>query len=165
MKRRLQLAMATMVRPVDLMVLDEPTNGLDIDGVAWLRDYVAEQVSAGTSVIVSTHALSELESLVSHVTILHRGKVAVNEPWSAGSGRSQRLRFTFEPQEFDKAVDLLRAEGRLTLDERQFVVLIETDAPAREVLARLQGADVYPISHDREQLGLEGVFRSVTAGE
>jgi ABC-2 type transport system ATP-binding protein len=163
MKRRLQLAMATMVRPVDLLVLDEPTNGLDLDGVTWLRDYVAEQAAAGTSVVISTHALSELEPLVTHVTILHNGTVALNEPWTQDSGRSQRLRLSFEPQEFAQAVSLLKAAGTVTLDAPQLLVFVETETPAREILGRLNDAGIVPTSHDREQLGLKGAFRAVTA--
>jgi ABC-2 type transport system ATP-binding protein len=87
MKRRLQLATATMVRPVDLLLLDEPTNGLDLDGVTWLRQFVAAAPARGTSVIVSSHDLATLQPLVTHVSILHEGSVVVNAPWRPESAQ------------------------------------------------------------------------------
>ena len=163
MKRRLQLAMATLVRPVDLILPDEPTNGLDIDGLAWLRDFVADQAAGGTSVVISTHALSELESLVSHVTILHGGRVALNEAWTQASGQSERMTLEFEARDFDEAVSVLRRCGTVTVEAESRVVLLQTSRTTREVLRRLHDSDLYPTRHQWERVGLEGVFRAVTA--
>ena len=76
MKQRLGLAMAILSRP-RLMVLDEPLNGLDIEGVIRIRELI-EQMSKqnGAACLISGHVAAELEKVCSHVAVLHEGKIA-----------------------------------------------------------------------------------------
>jgi ABC-2 type transport system ATP-binding protein len=74
MKQRLGLAAALLV-PRDLVILDEPTNGLDPAGTREIRRVIAELHAAGTTVLVSSHLLSEVEATCTHVAVLHRGNV------------------------------------------------------------------------------------------
>ena len=57
------------------MVLDEPANGLDPAGIAWLRGFIKSQAEKGTTVFVSSHQLAELETIVDDVIIINKGKV------------------------------------------------------------------------------------------
>ena len=69
MKQRLGLA-AALLQPRDLLVLDEPTNGLDPQGTREVRHLVRELASDGTTVLVSSHLLSEIEQIATHVGIM-----------------------------------------------------------------------------------------------
>jgi len=72
MKQRLGLA-AALLRPRDLLVLDEPTNGLDPQGTREVRTLVRELADHGTTVLVSSHLLAEIEQVCSHIGIMGRG--------------------------------------------------------------------------------------------
>jgi ABC-2 type transport system ATP-binding protein len=72
MKQRLGIAAALLGDP-DVLVLDEPTNGLDPEGIAEVRETVLEQVRKGKTLILASHILSEVEKICSHVAILKNG--------------------------------------------------------------------------------------------
>src|SRR5256885_5116673 len=74
MKQRLGLASALLI-PRRFVVLDEPTNGLDPAGTREVRAVIAQLHAAGTTVLVSSHLLSEVEATCTHVAVLHRGSV------------------------------------------------------------------------------------------
>lgn len=72
MKQRLSLAAAVLGDP-EVLILDEPANGLDPAGIAWLRAFIGEQAKAGKTVLVSSHQLAELQNVVDDVIIINRG--------------------------------------------------------------------------------------------
>jgi ABC-2 type transport system ATP-binding protein len=74
MKQRLALAQAMLGLP-DLLVLDEPTNGLDPPQIRQMRDVVRGYATAGRTVLLSSHLLAEVEQTCSHVVVMHRGRV------------------------------------------------------------------------------------------
>jgi RNA polymerase sigma factor (sigma-70 family) len=74
MTQRLKLAMALLQNP-DILILDEPMNGLDPDGIADLRELLLHLHGKGTTILVSSHILSELEQVATHLGILHDGKI------------------------------------------------------------------------------------------
>ena len=73
MRQRLALA-AALLRPRDLLILDEPTNGLDPQGTREVRALLQSLAAAGTTVVLSTHLLSEVEQICSHVGVMHLGR-------------------------------------------------------------------------------------------
>ena len=79
MSQRLAMAAALIGSPRTL-ILDEPANGLDAHGVAWLRDLLRAHADNGGSVLVSSHLLAEDELLADHVIVLSRGRVLADEP-------------------------------------------------------------------------------------
>jgi len=74
MRQRLGLASAMLGDP-GVLVLDEPTNGLDPPGVRWLRGYVRRLADEGRTVLLSSHALSEVELIADHVLVLAHGRL------------------------------------------------------------------------------------------
>ena len=76
MRQRLAIGSA-LLRPRDLLVLDEPTNGLDPQGTREVRSLVGSLADGGTSVLVSSHLLSEVEQMCSHVGVMHAGRLMV----------------------------------------------------------------------------------------
>ena len=74
MRQRLGLAAAMLGDPA-VLVLDEPTNGLDPQGVRWLRGYVRQLADEGRTVLISSHALSEVEQTADHVLLIAKGRL------------------------------------------------------------------------------------------
>jgi ABC-2 type transport system ATP-binding protein len=79
MRQRLSLAAALLGEP-ELLVLDEPANGLDPEGVRWLRDFMRSFARAGGTVFVSSHHLAEIEDTVDHVVVIDRGQLVADAP-------------------------------------------------------------------------------------
>jgi ABC-2 type transport system ATP-binding protein len=79
MRQRLALA-ASMLVPRELLILDEPTNGLDPQGTREVRAIIAALAADGTTVLLSTHLLSEVEQICTHVGVMHLGKLVAQAP-------------------------------------------------------------------------------------
>src|SRR6185437_4991458 len=79
MRQRLGLATALLTDP-ELLILDEPANGLDPEGVRWLRDLLRGLAEEGTTVLVSSHILAEVAQTVDSVVILDRGRLVTQAP-------------------------------------------------------------------------------------
>ena len=76
MRQRLSLAGALLGDP-RILVLDEPANGLDPQGIRWLREFLRSLAAEGRTIFISSHVLAELEQIVDEVVIIHRGKFVV----------------------------------------------------------------------------------------
>lgn len=75
MKQRLKLAMALLQKP-DILILDEPMNGLDPDGIVDLRELLLALNAGGMTILISSHMLSELEQVATCLGVLHGGRIA-----------------------------------------------------------------------------------------
>ncbi len=90
MSQRLGIAAALLGKPKYLL-LDEPANGLDPEGIAWLRDFLKSYADEGNAVFVSSHLLSEMSQMADNVVVIGRGKLIVDTSMKdliAGSGHS-----------------------------------------------------------------------------
>jgi ABC-2 type transport system ATP-binding protein len=74
MRQRLGLAAALLGDP-EVLILDEPANGLDPQGIRWLRDFLRSLASEGRAILISSHVLAEVAQTVDDVVIIHRGKL------------------------------------------------------------------------------------------
>ncbi len=79
MRQRLGLA-ASLLGDPEVLVLDEPANGLDPQGIRWLRDFLRGAASEGRTVLVSSHVLSEVEQTVDDVVVINRGRLVKSGP-------------------------------------------------------------------------------------
>jgi ABC-2 type transport system ATP-binding protein len=94
MRQRLGLAAALLGDP-ELLILDEPANGLDPEGVRWLRDFLRRLASEGRTVLVSSHVLAEVAQTVDQVLIISRGRLVIESPLAeltARAGGAVRVR-------------------------------------------------------------------------
>jgi len=78
MRQRLSVAAALLGEP-ELLVLDEPANGLDPEGIRWLRNFLRSFAGRGGTVFVSSHVLAEVSQLADEVVIIHRGKLVAHQ--------------------------------------------------------------------------------------
>ncbi|MEL0260541.1 MAG: AAA family ATPase, partial [Aquiluna sp.] len=74
MKQRLALAGAILGDP-EILILDEPANGLDPAGIAWLRNFLRSLATGGRTILVSSHQLAEMQNTVDDVLIINKGKL------------------------------------------------------------------------------------------
>jgi ABC-2 type transport system ATP-binding protein len=79
MRQRLSVAGALLGWP-RLLVLDEPANGLDPEGIRWLREFLRSFAAGGGTVLISSHVLAEVAQLADEVVIIHRGRLVTQEP-------------------------------------------------------------------------------------
>jgi ABC-2 type transport system ATP-binding protein len=94
MRQRLQLATALLGDP-EILILDEPANGLDPQGIQWLRSFIRNQAAVGHAVLVSSHLLAEVEETVDDVVIISEGKLVLQSTladMAATSGASTGMR-------------------------------------------------------------------------
>jgi ABC-2 type transport system ATP-binding protein len=117
MRQRLGLAAALLGEP-ELLVLDEPANGLDPEGVRWLRDFLRDFVRGGRTVFVSSHVLAEVAQTVDQVLIINRGRLVIESPLdelTARVGGAVRVR-TPKRADLEEALRAAQIEPTETVD-------------------------------------------------
>ena len=121
MRQRLGLAAAMLGDPA-VLVLDEPTNGLDPQGIRWLRGYVRQLADEGRTVLVSSHALSEVEQTADHVLLIAKGRLdpVLDARRPARRGRRRLPRPHPEPERLSTV--LAAAGHRVRLDDDELAV-------------------------------------------
>ncbi|MDQ4093163.1 MAG: ABC transporter ATP-binding protein [Actinomycetota bacterium] len=162
MKQRLGLAVVLLV-PRRLVMLDEPTNGLDPAGTREVRRIIAELHASGATVLVSSHLLAEVEATCTHVAVLDHGSLIAAGPLAALlDGQAPAL--DVRTPDSAVAMQALRAAGihAAAGPEGVRVELAETDPPA--VVALLVGAGVAVHEVRRWRTGLDELFAQLTEG-
>ena len=109
MKQRLGLANA-LLKPREILVLDEPTNGLDPQGTREVRNLIRSLADDGITIFVSSHLLSEIEMLCSHVAVMSAGKI-VAQGSIEDLRNEEPTRLVMRTSDTDKALELLAAKG------------------------------------------------------
>jgi ABC-2 type transport system ATP-binding protein len=109
MRQRLALASALLGDP-QVLLLDEPSNGLDPDGIRWLRDYLADFAARGGTVFVSSHLISELSMFAHDLVVLGGGRLLAAESVGSITGRNDVAVLVQTPQPTE-LLALLAAEG------------------------------------------------------
>ncbi|WP_231627061.1 ABC transporter ATP-binding protein [Streptomyces apocyni] len=94
MKQRLSLATALLGDP-ELLILDEPSNGLDPEGMLWLRRFLRSYAAGGGTVLLSSHLLGEMEQIVDDVLLMHHGRLLCAQPLSGLLETDERLESAF----------------------------------------------------------------------
>jgi ABC-2 type transport system ATP-binding protein len=162
MRQRLGLAAALLGDP-DVLVLDEPANGLDPEGVHWLRGLVRGLPDQGRTVLVSSHLLAEVAQTVDQVVIIDRGRLVAQSTLAAltaGADRTVRVR-TAQPEALR---DLLVARGAtVTLDATDQLLVGGATAEQVGQAAAAGGVVLHEMRFERSNL--EDVFLELTGGK
>jgi ABC-2 type transport system ATP-binding protein len=161
MKQRLAIA-AGLLQPRELMILDEPTNGLDPQGTREVRALIRQIAAEGTTVFVSSHLLAEVEQVCSHVGVMHRGKLLMQ-------GTLDDLRTSAAPKLRVEADDPVRAAevlGRMgmadvAVEGPQLVGTLDGLLP-EDCCRSLVEAGIGVRMLLREQVSLEDAFVALT---
>lgn len=108
MRQRLGVAQALLHEP-SLLILDEPTNGLDPQGIREFRDYLRLLANNGISVVVSSHLLSEMQLMCDRFAIIEKGELIHISTMNESVGTQETLReYVFEVSDIDKAIVILK---------------------------------------------------------
>ena len=160
MRQRLGLAAAMLGDP-SVLLLDEPFNGLDPEGIVWMRRHLRALAAQGRAVLVSSHLMSELEDTASHLVVVGRGKViadtSVAELIAAASGGRVLLR-TAAPDEAVAVLD--RAGGAATVTGPDTVTV--TGLPTEKVVAALAAVQVPFAEISAYRVSLEEAYLELT---
>jgi ABC-type multidrug transport system ATPase subunit len=161
MKQRLAIA-AGLLQPRELMILDEPTNGLDPQGTREVRALIREIAGDGTTVFVSSHLLAEVEQICSHVGVMRAGELVFQGTLDEmrGRGAARILVRTSEPA---LASEVLAGLGLtdITVAGREVTAQLGEQAP-ETVCARLVHAGVPVAGLDTPLASLEDLFVELT---
>ncbi len=133
MKQRLGLANA-LLKPRELLILDEPTNGLDPQGTREVRNLIRSLADEGITVFVSSHLLSEIEMLCSHVAVMNAGRIVAQG--SLEELRNEEpTRLVVGTDEIDLAVGLLKSRdlGKVRIKGNQVVTEVANDFDVAEL--------------------------------
>ncbi len=160
MRQRLGLAGALLGEP-EILVLDEPSNGLDPDGIRWLRHTLRDFAAAGGTVLLSSHVLAEVAQTVEQIVVIGEGRVLAQGPvgdFTSGlaGGQATRVR----TPSLDLLTGALAAAGHTY--ERLEHDLVRVQAAPEEIgrLAATAGAVVYELTP--EVVDLETAFFNLT---
>jgi len=164
MKQRLGIAAAMLGNP-RVLILDEPANGLDPEGIRWLRDLLKALAAEGRTILVSSHLLSEMQQLADDVVIIAAGRLIrqgpVGEVLGSMAGDSQVRVRTPQPGVLAAALAAERA-GVTTLPDEALLVT-GLDAAKVGHIAFTAGVELHELT--RERADLEQVFLQLTAGK
>ena len=159
MRQRLGLAAALLGDP-ELLILDEPANGLDPEGVRWLREFMRSFAAGGNTVLVSSHVLAEVAQTVDQIVIINKGSLVVFEPLAQLTARAQGAVRVRAPLAQRLQSVLERAGLRTTLLDGG-ELLVEGAPPERVgELAFDAGVPLHELV--RESSSLEDVFLELT---
>lgn len=156
MRQRLGLA-AALLRTPKLLILDEPTNGLDPQGSKEIRDLLLTMNRAGTTLFVSSHLLAEVESLCTRVGVLDQGRLVLQE--ELDQLRAPTGRTVLRTPDVDHAVALL--DGRITARDGDRLLVV--GGSPEDLVAHLAAAGVRISEISAERVTLEDVVLSVTS--
>lgn len=165
MRQRLGVAQAIMHRP-KLLILDEPTNGLDPAGIRELRDYLRRLAKdEGTAVFVSSHLLSEMELMCDRVAIIQAGKVIDIRSIRNTDMASQQEEVLFEIDQPDLAMKALDDLGNARAHEGALLVSVSERSAIAVINKRLVEAGIAVYGIRVKTKSLEDQFLEVTGGE
>jgi ABC-type multidrug transport system ATPase subunit len=164
MRQRLGLA-AALLRSPRLLVLDEPTNGLDPQGMRDIRDLMVELVDGGTTVFLSSHLLAEVEQICSRAAIVDRGRLVAQDRVEALLAPTGRVRITTPDP--GRASELASGLPGVELGEWHGERLtVQLDGTSPEALNRHLVAGGVPVRElVVERPSLEDVFLELTGGD
>ncbi|MES2326551.1 MAG: ABC transporter ATP-binding protein [Pseudomonadota bacterium] len=166
MKRRLLVAKA-MVHSPPILVLDEPTAGVDVELRRQLWNYVRQLNAQGVTIVLTTHYLEEAEELCDRIAIIHHGRVIANEPTRELVAKAQEkaVVVTFDGDIAEVPVNAT-FENISLMDERTLEITYRKDRTnAGQVLASLTAAGLTIVDVSTRDPDLEDVFLSLTAAD
>ncbi len=159
MKQRVALAIALLANP-DILVLDEPMNGLDVDGIEWIRKVLRRFASEGGTVLVSSHLLNELQVFADRLVIVSQGQIKADQQLNGHRVAVTRAR-PASPESFEM---LLRKNS------------IEFDVDGGVYTARAASSDIAQLAFDArvllfeltastQSVSIEQTYHELTTGD
>ncbi|HET8683514.1 MAG TPA: ABC transporter ATP-binding protein [Micromonosporaceae bacterium] len=163
MRQRLGIAAAMLGNP-RVLVLDEPANGLDPEGIHWMRDLLRSLAAQGRTIFVSSHLLSEMEQLADDVIIIAAGRLVAQGPVEQViGGMAEGVRVRVRTPEPEKLLAELGPAATAQPGEDGALLVTGVDAPAVGAAALRASVELHELVAERPDL--ERVFLELTAGK
>jgi ABC-2 type transport system ATP-binding protein len=162
MRQRLSLAGALLGDP-RILVLDEPANGLDPQGIRWLREFLRSLAAEGRTIFISSHVLAELEQIVDEVVIIHRGKFVVQASTAELVARAAGGIRARSPQADQLRAALEQAGVKVASSEGDLLTLADTTTAQVGEIAAAKGIVLHELV--AESSSLEEAFLDLTSQE
>jgi ABC-2 type transport system ATP-binding protein len=164
MRQRLAIA-ATLLKEPELLILDEPSNGLDPAGIRDVRHLVRELAAAGTTVLLSSHVLSEVQQVCDSVSIIDGGRLLSGGRVDELVGREQADGLRLRVGDPAAAVRVLRRAGLRATSGDGGAVYVEGAGDPADVTRLLAAEELYVRELVPERADLEQVFLRLTSAE
>ena len=158
MRQRLGLATALLGDP-EVLVADEPANGLDPQGIRWLRDFLRSLASEGRTVLVSSHVLAEVSQTADDVVIIDNGRLVLQGPMHEVVARASGATRVRSPQAA-RLRELLERDGMPVGAARDDTLLLDVEPARVGELAAANGIVLHELTAERATL--EDVFLELT---
>ena len=158
MRQRLAIAAALLGDP-DVLILDEPANGLDPPGIRWMRDMLRSEAGRGRAVLVSSHLLSEVAQSVDDIVVIAHGKLRAAGPLESVLGTSEEGVTRVRSADSEKLAEVLRGQGLVVEQESSGGLLVRGAPPALVGAAanehRIALAELVAVSRSLEDVFFE----------
>ena len=162
MKQRLGIAIAYLHLP-ELLILDEPTNGLDPNGIIEMRELLLKiNKERNTTILISSHILSEIEKLVSHLGIIHQGKMLFEGTLNTLLAEQQTSQFlTLHTSDDEKVVKLLIRHFQLFMKDGKINIPIKVQTEVSEIIEILVKNQIKILNINTQNSDLENIFMNL----
>jgi ABC-2 type transport system ATP-binding protein len=163
MRQRLGIA-AAMIGDPQVLILDEPANGLDPDGIRWMRDLLKALAAQGRTVLVSSHLLAEMEILADDLVIIAAGRLVASGTLASVIDSIAATGATLvRTPDVEKLSAALNGDAVVTMDDAGDLLITGVDAATIGEAAARSGAVLHQLATQRPDL--EGVFLELTKGK
>lgn len=162
MKRRLQIAMTVLANNRELLILDEPTNGLDLDGVLWLKGMISQLESEGKTILLSSHSILQMEDILTDYLILKKGEVA--DYGSISKLVDETFQIECDYKDVTKVVSVLKLNNvEFSLENNRIIITMLEEYS--HYLRMINQNGIYPISYNIKRKSLVDRFHQYAGGD
>ena len=161
MRQRLGIALALIHNP-NLLILDEPTNGLDPEGIKELRELLKSLAKKGMGILISSHNLSELESFCNRVVILSKGEI-IESSSITDIKKLDENKYILKVDDTNKVKDIIKKTD--TIKDKNYIEIIREEKDIPTLINDFIKKDVLLYEIKREDISLEEAFIKKAGGK
>lgn len=165
MKQRLLLAVLLLKNP-QVYLLDEPTNGLDQEAIYQLQSILKQEAERGKTILISSHTFSDLQSMITRIGILSRGKLLVDDNLDHLLHESAQYRLRVLDQQKEQVLGFFHANPQIkVIDQKNDVIIIGLqNLSMQEVLQSLYEMRIYPTEFSQNEYTLDEIYTRYIGG-
>jgi len=144
MKRRLQLAMTMLIKEYEFIILDEPTNGLDISGMVWLKDEISNLKKSGVTILLASHSTKEMEDMITDYFIIGNGNICRSGKWDNNMGMRKINGAVIVCHDIQKCIHVLKQNNIKVTSQTNNSITTQTNHKYSELIKILSENGIFP---------------------